>query len=75
MITTAQIQKKIAEAIKLSGKTQAEIGRKLGISQQTVSHYVKGDKLPALDTLANLCVLLDVDPAEILCTEDYEKEY
>ena len=75
MITTSQIQKKIAEAIKLSGKTQAEIGRKLGISQQTVSHYVKGDKLPALDTLANLCVILDVDPAEILCTDDYEKEY
>ena len=75
MITTAQIQKKIAEAIKLSGKTQAEIGRKLGISQQTVSHYVKGDKLPALDTLANLCVLLDVDPAEILCTDDYEMTY
>lgn len=75
MITTSQIQKKIAEAIKLSGKTQAEIGRKLGISQQTVSHYVKGDKLPALDTLANLCVILDVDPAEILCTENYEKEY
>ncbi len=69
MITTAQIQKKIAEAIKLSGKTQTEIGKNLGISQQTVSHYVKGDKLPALDTLANLCVLLDVDPAEILCTE------
>lgn len=75
MITIAQIQKKIAEAIKQSGKTQTEIGRQLGISQQTVSHYVKGDKLPALDTLANLCVLLDVDPADILCTEDYEKEY
>ncbi len=74
MITIAQIQKKIAEAIKQSGKTQTEIGRQLGISQQTVSHYVKGDKLPALDTLANLCVLLDVDPADILCTEDYEKE-
>lgn len=74
MITIAQIQKKIAEAIKQSGKTQTEIGRQLGISQQTVSHYVKGDKLPALNTLANLCVLLDVDPADILCTEDYENE-
>ncbi len=73
MITTSQIQKKLAEAIKLSGKTQAEIGRQLGISQQTVSHYIKGDKLPALDTLANLCVLLDVDPAEILCTEEDER--
>lgn len=73
MITTSQIQKKLAEAIKLSGKTQAEIGRQLGISQQTVSNYIKGDKLPALDTLANLCVLLDVDPAEILCTEEDER--
>ena len=50
--------------------TQTEIGKRLGISQQSVSHYAKGDKLPALDTLANLCVLLDVDPADILCTED-----
>ncbi len=69
MITIKQIQEKIAEAIKLSGLTQTEIGKKLQISQQSVSHYVKGDKLPALDTLANLCVLLDVDPAEILCTK------
>ena len=67
MITIKQIQEKIAEAIKLSGLTQTEIGKRLQISQQSVSHYVKGDKLPALDTLANLCVLLDVDPAEILC--------
>ena len=65
MITLMQIQKKLSEAI-----TQTEIGKRLGISQQSVSHYVKGDKLPALDTLANLCVLLDVDPADILCTED-----
>ena len=69
MITIKQIQEKIAEAIKLSGLTHTEIGKKLQISQQSVSHYVKGDKLPALDTLANLCVLLDVDPAEILCTK------
>lgn len=69
MITIKQIQEKIAEAIKLSGLTQTEIGKRLQISQQSVSHYVKGDKLPALDTLANLCVLLDVDPAEILCTK------
>ena len=65
MITLMQIQKKLSEAM-----TQTEIGKRLGISQQSVSHYVKGDKLPALDTLANLCVLLDVDPADILCTED-----
>lgn len=69
MITLLQIQQQIAEAIKESGMTQTEIGKKLGVSQQSISHYVKGDKLPALDTLANLCVLLDVDPSDILCVK------
>ena len=69
MITLSQIQQQIAEAIKQSGMTQTEIGKKLGASQQSISHYVKGDKLPSLDTLANLCVLLDVDPSEILCVK------
>ncbi len=69
MITIRQIQQNIAEAIKQSGLTQTELGKRLGVSQQTISHYVKGDKLPALDTFANLCVALDVDPTEILCTK------
>ena len=69
MITLNQIQQQISEAIKQSGMTQTEIGKKLGVSQQSISHYVKGDKLPSLDTLANLCVLLDVDPSEILCVK------
>lgn len=66
MIVIETIQKHIRESIKQSGLTQTEIGQKLGISQQSVSHYVKGDKMPALDTFANLCVLLDVDPSYIL---------
>ena len=69
MITIQQIQQNIAEAIKQSGLTQTELAKRLGVSQQTISHYVKGDKLPALDTFANLCVTLDVDPTEILFTK------
>ena len=71
LITIEQIQRNLSEAIKQSGKTQTEIGKSIGISQQTVSHYRKGDKLPALDTLANLCVFLDIDPADILCTKNF----
>lgn len=70
MITLQQIQIKLTEAIKSSGLTQTEIGKKLGVSQQTISHYVKGDKMPALDTFANLCVLLEIEPSELLCTEN-----
>lgn len=71
LITIEQIQRNLSEAIKQSEKTQTEIGKNIGISQQTVSHYIKGDKLPALDTLANLCVFLDIDPADILCTKNF----
>ena len=67
MITLEQIQKNVAGTIKQSGLTQTVLAKKLGVSQQTISHYVKGDKMPALDTLANLCVVLDVDANDILC--------
>lgn len=72
MITLEKIRKRVAEAIKQSGLTQTELARRLGIGQQTISHYVKGDEMPALDTFANLCAVLDVDPAYILCIKDYE---
>ena len=70
MVILSQIQEKLAQAIKQSGITQTALAKKLGISQQTVSHYIKGDKMPALDTFANLCIVLDIDPADILCTND-----
>ncbi|MBQ9113859.1 MAG: helix-turn-helix transcriptional regulator [Clostridia bacterium] len=67
MITLSQVQEKIIEAIKRSGITQTELAQKVGVTQSVISHYVNGRKLPALDTLANLCVVLDLDANDILC--------
>lgn len=69
MITLQSIQIRIAEAIKHSGLTQKGIAEKLNIKQQTVQQYVSGRAMPSLDTLANLCKLLDVDANYILCQE------
>ena len=69
MITTEQIQKRLAESIRQSGMTQTAIAEKLNITQSTIAHYLKGDILPALDTLANLCKLLDIDTNYILCQD------
>lgn len=66
MITLNQIREKIIEAIKNSGLSQTEIGKKLNVSQQTIGQYLNGRAMPALDTFANLCVILDVDANEIL---------
>ena len=69
MITIEQIQNRIIESIKESGLTQTEIASKLNISRSAISHYVKADILPTLDTLANLCKLLDLDANYILCLD------
>lgn len=69
MITINQIQIRLVETIQQSNMTQTTIANTLKISQQTVSHYIKGDIMPALDTLANLCKLLDIDANYILCQD------
>ena len=68
MIQLTDIQKELKNAIKQSGLKQTEIAERLGIKQSQISCYVHGKKMPAMDTFANLCVILDVDPADILCT-------
>lgn len=69
MITLKQIQSRLAEAIKQSGLTQTAIANALKITQSNISHYLKGSKMPAIDTLANLCKLLDIDANYLLCLE------
>lgn len=70
MITLPEIQKRLAAEIRNCPLSQSEIARRLGIKHTQISCYVHGKKFPALDTFANLCIILDVDPADILCTND-----
>lgn len=66
MITSDIIRKRLTEAIELSGKSRTEIAKEIGVKQPVVSQYVAGKIFPSLDTFANLCEVLDVDPAYIL---------
>ena len=69
MVTIEQIRERLKESIRQSGITQTQLAKLLYISPATISHYMKGDKLPALDTLATLCRGLDISPAYIRCVE------
>ena len=70
MIVYQKIQKRLAETIAQSGLSQAHIANQIGVTQQTISHFCRGETLPALDTFANLCAALDADPAYILGLTD-----
>ena len=69
MITLEQIQTRLAETINQSGMSQSELARRLGVKHTQISCYVHGKKMPALDTFANLCKLLDVETDYILCQD------
>ena len=70
MVNLEQIRLKIKEAIQQSGITQVELAKRLNVYQSAVSQFFSGRTLPALDTLANLCIILDLDANEILCINE-----
>lgn len=74
MITIDKIRLRLLEAIKQSGMKHTELADKIGVSHQAISQYLYKNKLPALDTFAKLCAVLDIDANEILCVNEFEKQ-
>ena len=70
MINADEIKEKVGEAIKYCGHTQMEIAKAIGVSQATISDYVRKRKTPQIETLANLCQFLDLDANDILCIQE-----
>ena len=62
----SEIQKRLREAIKQSSYKQKEIAQAIGVSEKSVSAYIKRSVFPALDTFARLCDFLGVPSDEIL---------
>lgn len=70
MVMLEQIRARLIQAVRDSGLTQNDIATKIGVKRQQISCYLHGQKMPALDTFANLCKVLDLDANEILCISD-----
>ena len=71
MIYLEEIRSNLQNAIKESGYTQKKIAQKLGYNPSSIGQYISGRAMPALDTFANLCDILDLDANEILCLHNY----
>ena len=74
MITLEKIRIKLIAAINESGMSKSELAKKIGVCHQAISQYLYQNKMPALDTFAKLCAVLDIDANDILCVDEYTQE-
>lgn len=66
-----EIKQRLSEEIINSKYSQTKLAKLISVKQPTVNDYIKMKKLPALDTLAKLYIILDVSADYILGIEDY----
>ncbi len=64
------IQERLRECIRESPYSQKQIATAIGVSEQTISKYMRENIFPALDTLSRLCIFLDVSADYILGITD-----
>jgi len=64
------IKERLIEEIKLSGLTNVEIGKRIGVSGEMVAQYKTTKSMPSLETFALLCKALDVSADYILGIKD-----
>ena len=66
-----EIKERIAKEIADSGMKQCDIAKAINVHPTAITQYLSGRSAPALDTLAKLCVLLDVSADYLLGITDY----
>lgn len=66
MITEDIIKERLLIKISAKNETIEKLAEKLDILPKKISNFLEGNGKFALDTFANLCKILDVDPSYIL---------
>ncbi|MDE5601301.1 MAG: helix-turn-helix domain-containing protein [Clostridia bacterium] len=61
-----EIREKLIFEIENSGMTKSDICRQVGISTAAMAQYKSGRAMPALDTFADICKVINADANEIL---------
>lgn len=61
---------RITEAIKYSGYTQKQLAEMLFISEGNITNWKKGENLPSVEILYNLCKILGESADYLLGLED-----
>lgn len=62
--------KRISELLKERKMTQKQLAGRIGVTESALSHYIKGDRIPSGDTLANIACALNTTANYLLGKED-----
>ena len=66
-----EIAKRIKEIRTENNLSQAQFGKLLSVSQDTVSLWEKGKSIPATEHIITICKLFDISADYILAIKDY----
>lgn len=61
-----QFNERLQQAISRSGMTQKELAEKVGITEASVSHYLKGDRMPRSAVAVKLADVLNMSVDELM---------
>lgn len=70
-----ELEKRIKELRKKSHLSQAQFGKKLGITRAAVSYWEQGTKHPTYEKLKELCDIFNVDMAYLTGQSDVTMRY
>ena len=73
MLDVKAVGAKISQIRKRNKMTQDDVAQKLFMSRQVVSKWENGIALPSIETLIDLCELLNTTFDEILCLNNKER--
>lgn len=72
MFDTNKVAKKIKEARIAKNMTQMNLADAMGVSYQAVSNWERGNSMPDISKLEDLCSVLDISIAQLLGMENKE---
>ena len=74
MINGEKLGKKISELCKQQGIKQKELAEKVGITEVSISRYVRGERIPRRKILIQIANYLHTTPEYLMDFEDTENQ-
>ncbi len=70
-----RIGDRIAKLLKKEGYTQKELASMVGVTEASMSRYLKNEREPKMEVIANLATALNTTSDYLICGQDNKEEF